>query len=306
MKKQFLLVILLSIILCKTPYNLRSGITFINFSDGEISIVGDKDGIKVSENKITIKDSGTFLAQGSIKEANIQIKSSSVNLLLQNLEITSSTTAPIVVDDNLNDVKIINIQNSTLNDIEDPSTTEGECAVVKIKKNSKVIFDNQGDLKMNGLCKNIIKGGNNVSIIFEKSDGELIINANKTAISSDGYLEFNGGKFTIIAGGDAIKSSPDEDVAGNNGKILINDGIFDINCNNDGFTATKNLTIVNGIFNIKTENGFDSETFKSENSSAKGFKLTKNDTGNEIKIYGGEFNINSADDAFHSNADLII
>ena len=215
MKNQLLLVILLSIILCKQPNNLRAGVTYINFKDGEISIEGDSDAVKVSGTQVTIKKSGTFLAQGSIKEANMQIKSSQVDLLLQDLEITSSTTAPIIVDNNLDEVKIINIQNSTLNDKEDPATTEGECAVIKIKKNSTVIFDNQGDLTMNGLCKNIIKGGNNVSIIFEKSNGELFINANKSAIATDGYLEFNGGKFTIKAGGDGIKASFDEEVSGN-------------------------------------------------------------------------------------------
>ena len=159
---------------------------------------------------------------------------------------------------------------------------------------------------MNGLCKNIIKGGNEVSIVFLKSKGHYTINANKTGIATDGYLEFNDASFNIFAGGDAIKCSPDAEDKANLGKILINGGIFYIESKNDAFTATNNIHIVNGTFNIKTENGYESKTFNKSESSAKGFKLTNNATGCEMKIDNGEFHLNTADDAFHSKGDLTI
>ena len=304
MKLKCLLVFIISIALCKKPNNLRSEYTFITFSDPDIVVVGD--GVEISESTLTITKPGAYLAQGSIKEANILIKSNSVDLLLQNIDLTSTKTAPIEIASNLKDVKIINVQNTTLNDLENPSTTKGECAVIKIKKDTKIYLENQGFFKMNGTCKNIIKGGDNVSIIFDSSGGEYIINANATAIATDGYLEFNKGTYTIKAGADAIKCSPDETDNKNIGKILIKDGNFNIECLEDAFTATNNITIVNGIFNIKTEKGYDSKTFDKDESSAKGFKLTNNVTGCEIKIYGGEFYINSADDSFHSKGDLTV
>jgi hypothetical protein len=221
MKLKLFLFILISISLCKKPNHLRSEYSFITFSDKGIEVVGD--GVEISESTLTITKSGTYLAQGSIEEANILIKSNSVDLLLQNIDLTSKKTAPIEIASNLKDVKIINIQNSTLNDLENPSTTKGECAVIKISKNTKVYFENQGNFKMNGLCKNIIKGGNNASIIFDSSDGEYTINANATALATDGYLEFNKGKYTIVAGGDAIKCLPDEKDNKEIGKILIKD-----------------------------------------------------------------------------------
>ena len=89
------------------------------------------------------------------------------------------------------------------------------------------------------------------------------------------------------------------------GKILINDGTFNIHCYNDAFTAKNNITIVNGKFNIITEEGFDSDTYN-ETESSKGFKLTSSEEGKEIKIYNGEFYINSADDALRSNRDIKI
>ena len=298
--------ILLNIFLLSIAFCLKSNaIVYITFSNEGVSVSGD--GASVSGATVTIEKAGTYLAQGESNEGNVVIKASSVVLYLQHLELSSKTTAPLIINSNLNEIKIINIQNTTLNDLEDSTTTQGECAAVKIKKKSVVSFENQGLFTLNGNCKNIIKGGEQVSLIFENSNGEYIINANKTAISSDGSLEFNLGKYTIISKyGDAIKSSPEDTDTSSLGKILINNGNFDIQCYNDAFTAKNNITIVKGTFEIKTENGYDSTTFDSENESAKGFKVTNNATGCEIKAYDGQFSLNTADDSFHSNRDLTL
>ena len=303
MKIKYLLGFLLSSIFCLEPNKLGMGITFITFWKNEVTIIGE--GAVAEGTEVSLEKPGTYLIQGSSDEANIIVKESSIILYLENLEISSSKTAPITINSNLKEIKLINVQNSILNDYEDSSTTKGECAVIKIKKNSELIIENQNFFYLNGYCKNIIKGGDQVSIKFENSNGEYIINANKTAIATDGYLEFNGGKFTIDAmGGDAIKCSPDETDKTNLGKILINDGHFNIECYNDAFTATNNIEIVKGVFTIKTENGYDSKTFNSSEESAKGFKVTNNETGSEIVINDGDFDLNTADDAFHSNGDL--
>ena len=303
MKIKFLLVYLISFIFSKEPNNLRKGTIQIHLSNEGITT--SDESVEISGTEISIKKSGTYLVDGSINEANIIIKESSVDLLLQDVYLPSRITAPITIEKNLKNIKIKNVKNTTLYDLEDFSTTKGECAVIKIKKNSIVKIENKEEFNLIGTCKNIIKGGNEVSIIFEKSDGEYKIQAkNNTAIASDGYLEFNGGKFTINSEGDAIKSSPEIGDEKNLGKILIKSGTFIIRCKNDAFTATNNITIIDGIFDIQTENGYDSKTFDKEIDSAKGFKLKNNATGHEFKIYDGNFNLNTADDAFHSESDL--
>ena len=301
MKTQFLLLIFL----LSTAFSKDSNaIVYITFSKEGITTTGE--GAIVSGTTVSIEQSGTYLAQGISEEGNIVIKSSSVILYLQHLDLSSKITSPITINNKL-EVKIINIQNTTLRDLEDISSTTGECATIKIKKKSVVSFENQGLFTMTGNCKNIIKGGEEASIIFENSNGEYQITANKSAIASDGYLEFNLGKYIINSKyGDAIKSVPEDTDTSSLGKILINSGTFNIQCYNDAFSAKKNITIVKGTFNIKTENGYDSKTFDSDKESAKGFKLTNNDTGCEIKIYNSEMYLNTADDAFHSNRDLTI
>ena len=282
-----------------------NAIIYITFSKDGITITGG-EGAVVSGTSVNIEKSGTYFLQGYSTEGNVIVKSSDVVLYLQHLDLSSKITAPLVIENKL-DVKVINIQNTTLNDLEDVSTTTGECSVIKIKKKSTVSFENQGLFTLNGNCKNIIKGGEETSIIFENSNGEYKITANNTAISSDGYLEFNLGTYTIISKyGDAIKSTPEDSDTASLGKILVNSGTFNIQSYNDAFTAKRNITIVKGTFDIKTENGYDSKTFDSDKESAKGFKITNNDTGCEMKVYSADMNLNTADDAFHSNRDLTI
>ena len=307
MKIKFSFIFLLASITFSMKTKLKedpSSTQYIVFLNGNIKV--SEGGPTVSGTTAVIENPGIYLVSGESEEGNIVVKSNSVKLYLQNLKLTSSKTAPIIVTSDLREVQIMNLQNSILNDLEDVDSTTGECAVVKIKKNSTVSFRNNDVLTLNGICKNVIKGGKETSVIFEKSNGEYIINANKTGISSDGTLEFNFAKYNIISeNGDAIKSLPDDEDTDSLGKILIKDGIFNIQSYNDAFTAKNNITIITGTFDIKTENGFESTTYD-ENESSKGFKITNNDTGCEIKVYSGDFKLNTADDAFHSKRDIVL
>ena len=303
MKIQFLSIFLsLTITICIEP-NERPITSHIVFSNGDIKISEEGSIIK-NDTAVLIQNPGVFLVSGESEEGNIIVKSDSVTLYLQNLYLSSKKNSPIIVTKNLKDIKIANIENTTLNDLENKKTTTGECAVIKIGKNSVVYIGNNDVFTLNGECRDVIKGGEQTSIIFEKTSGEYIINSKKTAIESDGLLQFNGGTFTINSeNGDAIKSEPSDEKS--LGKILINYGKFNIHCFNDAFTAKNNITIYNGKFEITTEEGYDSESYN-ETESAKGFKLTNNETGCGITIYSGDFKLNTADDAFRSNRDITI
>ena len=277
-----------------------------------LKVLGGAEGEDFTQtgNSIAIQKSGEYVALGESEEGNIIITANSVTLYLQNLILSSKKNSPIIVTKNLKDVKIIILENTILNDLEDKKTTTGECCTIKVGQNSTVLFENKDIFTLNGECKEIIKGGKQASIIFKKpegeEEGEYRINAKKTAIDSDGLIQFDGGIFTIKSEkGDAIKSQPSDSDKESKGKILIKDGTFNVNCFNDAFTAKNNIEILKGKFNITTEKGYDSKTYN-ETESSKGFKLTNNETGCGILIHSGEFIINTADDAFRSNRDLTI
>ena len=302
MKYTIVLFILISLTFCIEDNSYTSTITF-----STNGITSSGEGVEISDTTATINKAGSYLVTGKSEEGNIVISVESINLYLENLELSSKKTSPIIVNSKLNDIKIISIKNVILNDNEDSSTTTGECATIKIKKKSKVTFQNKNDFKLNGECKNIIKGGAQATIIFDSSNGEYTIVGNKTAIASDGLLKFNGGKFNITTKtGDAIKSSPEDDDTDSLGKIIINGGTFNIQSFSDAFQAKNKILIKNGTFDIKTENGYQSKTFDKDTGSAKGFKVSNNATGCEIRVSNGNFILNTADDGFHSNANLTL
>jgi hypothetical protein len=298
----FLTLLLLQIIFCLEPEEDIPNSNYIVFTKREIVASNE---IKVSGTTATIKKPGIVYVTGESKEGNIEVDSDKVTLYLQDLKLSSKKTAPIIVSSNLKDVKIINIGNTLLEDLEDPDTTKGECAVIKIKSNSVVHFKNSHILHLLGNCKNTIRAVSKASIIFDEGDGEYIIDSYKNAISADNLIVFNGGLFSIESSdGDAIKSEPDDDDFESFGKILINYGEFYIKSYKDAFVAKNNITILDGKFDILTQNGYNEEI--DDTVSSKGFKVTSEALGSEIKIYSGDFELNTADDAFRSNRDLTI
>ena len=302
MKEKFFFFLFLLISLSKAEKNYTAEIIF---SNSEILVSGE--GVEISGTKATIKISGSFYITGSSSEGNILINADLVDLNLKDLDLSSRTNSPIIVKSNLQKVTITSLGNVILQDLEDQNTTIGECAVIKIKKMSTVTFHNEKELKLIGKCKNVIKGGFKSNIIFNVSDGEYIINAYNNGISSDNLIQFNGGKFIInTENGDAIKSSPDVGDSESLGKIEVNSGEFNIQSHSDAFQAANKLIIRGGNFNIKTEDGYDSKSFNKTTMSAKGFKVSNNVTGCIIRVYDGEFDLNTADDAFHSNGNLTL
>ena len=240
--------ILLSLALIQCLKGPADAIKII-FLTKDLKVLGGTDGedYTTSGKQAVIQKSGEFIASGESEEGNIIVTASSVTLYLQNLNLSSKKNAPIIVTKNSKDVKIINLENTELNDLEDKKTTSGECAVIKVGQNSTVSIENKDVLTLKGECKSIIKGGKQASIIFEKAEGEYIIKTRKTAIESDGLLQFDGGKFTIKSeNGDAIRAVPDDDDKESLGKILIKDGTFNVHSFNDAFTAKNNIEILKG------------------------------------------------------------
>lgn len=88
------------------------------------------------------------------------------------------------------------------------------------------------------------------------------------------------------------------------GKIMVTDGIFNIQYYNDGFEAKNNIVIKKGNFDI--ENGYQSKTFNEDKGWAKGFNLSKYATRCVIRVYDDDFTLNIADEAFYSNSNLTL
>ena len=149
MKTKMLLIFLLYLTYCFEENTYTSTITF---SSNGITASGDE--VKIEGTNATILKSRSYLVNGNSNEGNVIVGIRNVDLYLKDLELSSSITSPIIVNSKLKDVKIISIGNVVLKDLEDSSSTTGECAVIKIKKKREVTFQNQKDFEL--ICYKII------------------------------------------------------------------------------------------------------------------------------------------------------
>ena len=234
-----------------------------------------------------------------------------------------------------------NPANETSSDTTVAEAFEGAC--VKVKSGGSVTFCGGGNLTCVANAKNGIKGGSTAALTFNQT-GTIRVSGSysgyatsagavNNGIASDGSIVFNQGTFDIDAANDGIKSAPDatDETAGTTvdtesaGTITINGGTFDIDVNGDGIQADTALTINNGDFNIKTMNGYStsgtkyktngntnaSYTFDPDTMSCKGLKASGDraeevGTSPTLTITGGNFALDTADDAIHSDAYAVV
>ena len=264
--------------------------TFI-FSNGTITESIEGFGYEIDTSSLTptlkINNGGTYIIQGSSNEGSIVVDKGirNVKLVLEDFALASSNTAPIIIGKESR-VSIQLVGDSTLTDNEnqenetsdDPLLKDAyEGAAIKIKSGGVLKLFGTGTLNIEGNSKNGIKGSNN------------------------SYLEIHSGTYNITSSNDGISIGE---------SIIIHDGNITIQSDSDGISSDGEIIIENGDFHITTFNGYNTEGFYKDTMSAKAIKATgkpiDGETVNKIIITGGEFHLNSRDDAIHSDGDLEI
>ena len=287
----------------------------LTFTDSGITETVSGSGYNISGNTLTITASGTYRVTGGCSEGNITVgkELTGVTLILDDLSLTSATTAPIIVKKG-SSVLLKLEGESTLTDNEDASTeatnSDFEGAAIKVKSGSTLKVFGDGILNAAGNAKNAIKGASESSLTVD--GGTINVSAVNNGIAFDGSVVINAGTFNVTSDNDGIKSQPDEGDNASSGTVTINGGTFNINASGDGIVAAEKLTINNGTFDIKTLDGSQSSSFNKDTMSCKGLKASSNNVTDaenpttSIIISGGTFNLNTADDAIHSDGYVTI
>ena len=310
----------------------------LTFTNSGITETSAGSGYTIDGTTLTVTTAGTYRIGGSCTEGTIIVSKglSDVTLILDNLTLASSTTAPIVIKKSAA-ANIHLVGTSTLTDNEDPDnetstdTTVAEAfegAAIKVKSGSAVTFCGDGDLNIVANAKNDIKGGATAELIFNGS-GKINVSGNakyygattsgaavNNGIACDGSIVINQGTYVIKAANDGIKSAPDatDETEGtvidteSAGTVTINGGTFDIDVDGDGIQADTALNINGGTFDIRTWRGYSVWNDTLANAySCKGLKASGDraeEAGIEpaLNITGGTFTLNTGDDAVHSDA----
>lgn len=298
-----------------TMANAASGGGTLTFSDAAITETVSGSGYTIDGTVLTVNSAGTFRINGSCSDGCIEVAKglSGVTLILDNLELASSSTAPIVVKKG-STVTITVVGTSTLTDNEDAAAEDTnadfEGAAIKVKSGSSLTLAGDGTLTVLGNAKNGIKGGAESDLTV--TGGVYTVTSANNGIAFDGSVTIYGGTFDIASANDGIKSVPDEGDTASAGTVTIYGGTFKINAQGDGIQAANSLSIADGSFSVKTLDGYKSSGFDSDTMSCKGLKASGNETTETegstaiITVTGGTFDLNTADDGVHSDGDIVI
>ena len=257
-----------------------------------------KEDIELSEKNTIIKYGGIYNISGSIDDGSIVINSSdNVKLILNNVTINNSSGPAIYVED----VDNLTIELVGTNKI---NVTTNEELNGAIYSKDDIVLNGEGSLVIKSNYDGIVSK-NNLII----TDGNYIVEASDDGIRGKDNVIISNGSFKITALGDAIKTTNEQEA--DKGNIIIDEGNFEISSTKDGFQAINNIIVNGGTYKIKTGNGsskadlrmdygFRNNT-KTNTESAKGFKSDR-----EVLIKNGTMEIDSEDDAIHSNGIVVI
>ncbi len=270
----------------------------------------------IEGSKITITSAGTYRVSGSLTNGQVVVDTQdkdTVRLLLNNVDITCSNSAPVYV---ISAKKVIIVlQEGTVNNIKD--TNRGDT----VEPNAAIF--SACDLTIYGSGQLNVQGNTNDAIASK--DGLIIKSGMITANSVDDcirgkdYLIIKDGSLTLTASGDGLKSDNVENASC--GYIDIENGIIRITSGMDAIDARTDVTITGGQFTLTSGGG--STGIVGPDVSAKGIKGLVNLTitnGNfvvssaddnlhsnrTITIYGGTFSLSTGDDAIHADNSIVI
>jgi len=265
----------------------------------ETSITVNGNGASVKGNVVTITSAGNYNISGKMSNGQIVVDTEdndNIRLILNNADITYSTSAPINI---VNAEKtILILADSTENFLTDGSTYV--LANAEEDEPNAALFS-KGDLSIYGNGRLTIDANYNDGISSKDGliikSGNLIINAIDDGIRGKDYLVIRDGRISVTAGGDGLKSDNDEDET--MGYVWIDQGEINLISKGDGIDAATDALISHGTLTLKTGGG--SSYTVSGDASAKGLKGTVC-----LIIDDGTITANCADDALHSNSSVVI
>ena len=134
--------------------------------------------------------------------------------------------------------------------------------------------------------------------------GNIVITSSEDGIQAENDLTITGGVINITTGkGSAILSDSDLSLKGlkAGGNIIISNGTFEINCNDDGIHSDKNVKIDNGSFTIKsTEDGIHGDGLVEIDNGNMDITASEGIEATYVKINDGTINISASDDGINS------
>ena len=271
-------------------YDVNNGIT-VQLNGNSIACTSDK--VRINGSTITIVDEGTFIISGSLDNGKIVVDadaSDKPHLVLNEVSITNENFASLYISQA--DKVFVTLADGTTNKF----INGGSFVTIDSNNVDGVVYSKQ-DLTFNGNGSLIISSPNGHGIVCKDDlvfvNGLFNINSNGHGLDVNDSIRIKNSKLSIVSNSDGIHCENVDDST--LGYVYIFNVDIEINASDDGISSST-LQIEDGTFNINA-----GLTYTSTNTSLKGLKTTLS-----MLINGGDFSINSNDDAVHSNSSIIV
>lgn len=318
----------------------ESGAVYVTLSDDGIE--GETDGVVIDGQMVTITAEGTYIFSGTLSEGQIVVDADNAKaqIVFDNVDITCASSAAVYVksaekvfvtlaegsqntlrntdeyvaiDDNNIDAVIFAKSDLTLNGT-------GSLTIISAEGHGIVSKD---DLKIIGGTYDITAAGHALSgkDSVRIADGTFILTAEKDGIHAEnaddeekGYIYIADGDFTITSDGDGMDAS---------NIVQIEDGTLDITAGGGAANSLKTheSDVPGGPGGGMPQNGErpDGESMPQMGEKPDGENMPQDTTTDEsgtstkgikagggMYLNGGTYQIDSADDSIHSNANITI
>lgn len=306
----------------------ESEAVYVTLSDD--GITGETDGVVIDGQTVTITEEGTYIFSGTLSEGQIVVDAddAKVQIVLDNVDITCASSAAVYVKSA--EKVFVTLAEGSQNTLRNTD----EYVAIDDNNIDAVIFS-KSDLTLNGTGSLTIVSAEGHGIVSKDdlkiTGGTYDITAAGHALSGKDSVRIADGTFVLTAGKDGIHSENEDNEE--KGYIYIADGDFTITSDGDGMDASNIVQIEDGTFDI-TAGGGAANSLKTHESDMPGGPgggmpqngerpdgedmpqdTTTDESGTSTKgikagggmyLNGGTYQIDSADDSIHSNANITI
>lgn len=315
----------------------RVGAVYVTLSDD--GITGETDGVAINGQMVTITAEGTYIFSGTLSEGQIVVDADNakVQIVFDNVDITCASSAAVYVKSA--EKVFVTLAEGSQNTLRNTD----EYVAIDDNNIDAVIFA-KSDLTLNGTGSLTIISAEGHGIVSKDdlkiTGGTYDITAAGHALSGKDSVRIADGTFILTAEKDGIHAENADDEE--KGYIYIADGDFTITSDGDGMDASNIVQIEDGTLDI-TAGGGAANSLKTHESDVPGGGMPQNgekpdgesmpqmgekpdgenmpqDTttdesgtstkgikaGGGMYLNGGTYQIDSADDSIHSNANITI
>lgn len=271
----------------------------------------------VSGNDIVITDEGTYLFTGKLTDGQIRVEagdSDKVQLVLSGVDITCSGSAAICV---LSANKVfVTLAEGTENTLRSTGEFKESSYNVDgaIFSKADIAFNGSGSLEVSCETGHGIVGKDDLKI----TGGSYTVTSAKQGISGNDSIRIAGGCVEVTSGTDAMQTKNEEDA--DKGYFFMSGGELKLISGGDGIDASGEILITGGSLTVFTGEGSASVTHSDSNwgggmggwwgdsssdtENATSCKAVK--AGTLLTVTGGTFQLDSQEDALHSNGHIAL